>query len=301
LKNYNQRGGEKMLSKNRLVLVLAGALIVMLSLAGCASGVPQEQYDRLKDQMESAQAQATQLQEQVTGLQAEVTELESAKQEATSALQEAEDENSELQNQMEDLQSQLAELEEECSLVGDTPAETAEKIVKFYFDTHEYSAQDLFVCSDMAADVWNMLKAHGVYAVLAIGKTDATISNILQCDHAWVLAETAPGEYLALETTGGRVVPQSENPRYYQGWYFNTPSDLKEYNQLNREYNLRVDIHNSIVARANEVREEYNSATNQSARDRLEAVYQELMDLVHAQQEKMSEVKAEIDALATPL
>src|SRR4030042_2066684 len=89
---------------------------------------------------------------------------------------------------------------------ADAPAETAQKIVSYYRETHVYSSYDLFVCSDMAAEVWNMLKAAGIDSIIAVGRIDASIGDILDSNHAWVLAEVGSGQFLALETTGGFAV-----------------------------------------------------------------------------------------------
>ena len=80
---------------------------------------------------------------------------------------------------------------------------------------------------------------------------DTAITDILQSDHAWVLATVAPGEYLALETTGGYVVKKSENPLYYRGWSFNSPADLKSHNDMVKEYNTRVGFRNQLNTEAN--------------------------------------------------
>ncbi len=117
--------------------------------------------------------------------------------------------------------------------------------------------QGFYVCSDMAADVWNMLQAQGINALIQIGDVDKSVTEIAQCSHAWVLVEISPGEYLTVEATGGYVVPRSENDLYYQGWSFANPRDLKRYQELRREWNLRVDIINLLVDKADTIYAEY--------------------------------------------
>jgi hypothetical protein len=124
-------------------------------------------------------------------------------------------------------------------LVG-TPAEIAESIVWQYHETHIYSEYDLFVCSDMALDVWNMLKAQGINALIQIGNVEEEVQDISEANHAWVLAEVSPDKYLALETTSGCAV--WDNPLYYEGWSFHNPRSYKRFLELKREYNLRVDL-----------------------------------------------------------
>ena len=133
-------------------------------------------------------------------------------------------------------------LEEQYELVGETPIETAENIVKRYYETHIYSKYDFFVCSDMALDVWNMLKAQGIDALIQIGNVKTPAKDITEIDHAWVLAETSPGHYLALETTGGYTVWEKDNPLYYRGWSFDNPREYKRFVELRQEYNIRVSI-----------------------------------------------------------
>ena len=273
---------------HRKVLLALVAVVFLLSFAlvGCqGGGIPQEQYEQVLAQVMDAQAE-------VTEMQGKVNEMQVQKQTVEAELKTA-------QAKITELQGQVGDIKEQYELVGATPAETAEKIVKYYHDTHVYSTYDLFVCSDMASEVWNMLKAQGINAVIAVGNIDTRIADILDSNHAWVLAEVAPGERLALETTGGRVVPESENPLYYRGWSFDSPAELKANNQLVREYNVRVSVRNQIAAEDREVVDEHNNAANQSTADKLKAVHDKLVELIEAQEAELNKIKAEIDSLAT--
>jgi len=272
---------------NRKVLLALVAAVLLLSfvLVGCQSGgIAQDVYDKVAAQLADAQAKITEAQNKLNELQAS---KDAAEKELKTRI-------AELEAQLAGLQGQLSE----SGLVGATKAETAEKIVKYYHDTHEYSTTDLFICSDMSSEVWNMLKAQGISARIVVGNVHNAISDILQSDHAWVLAEVAPGKYLALETTGGRVVPESENPLYYKGWYFNSPADLKRHNQLVREYNVRVGIRNQINTEANEVVDEHNKAADQTTADKLKAVYDKLVELRDTQETELNNIMAEINSLA---
>ncbi|GAI88828.1 unnamed protein product, partial [marine sediment metagenome] len=146
----------------------------------------------------------------------------------------------ESQSQVVELQREIRGLKEQYEIVGETPAETAENIVKWYHETHIYSKYDFFVCSDMALDVWNMLKAQKIDALINIGNVEMGAENITEADHAWVLAETSPGKYLALETTGGYAV--SDNPLYYKGWSFDNPAEYKRFVELKHEYDFRASL-----------------------------------------------------------
>jgi hypothetical protein len=175
-------------------------LLLSCILVGCAGGIPQEQYDNVKNQLENSQKQV--------------------------AL----------------LQSDIKEFKQKYEIIGETPVETAENIVKRYHETHIYTEYDFFVCADMALDVWDMCKAQGINAIIKVGNIETEAKNITEANHAWVLAETNPGKYLALETTGGYAVWGEDNPLYYQGWSFDNPREYKRFVELKQEYNIRVQL-----------------------------------------------------------
>ena len=301
-----------MIKKYKIVFTLTVALLLSLPLVGCASGIPQEQHDSVKAQLAAALAQVTRLQDEIVGLQDEIKGLEAQHKDVDAELKEA-------QAQVAELQSQISDLQEKYELVGETPAETAEKIVSYYHETHTYSIQDFYVCSDMASDVWNMLAAQGINAVIQIGNIENGAVEITSCDHAWVLAEVVPGEYLALETTGGQVVPKGENPLYYQGWSFVNPRDFKQYQQLRREYNIIVGIINWLVLKNEdnynaykELVEEYNSKyagkpvstdsqVQQARISEKEDRCQQMVDLIQEQKTAAENIYAEMEGLAAVL
>jgi predicted nucleic acid-binding Zn-ribbon protein len=272
--------------KKKIALVLTTvAVLLSFLLAGCQSGIPQELYDQLGAQLNTAKEQLAAMQDETQDIQAEKETVADGFEAAQAAVAE--------------LEGQINELLEQYELVGATKAETAENIVRNYHETHVYSTWDMFICSDMSSEVWNMLKAEGINAKIVVGNKDAAIGDILLSDHAWVHAEIAPGEYLALETTGGYVVTESENPLYYKGWSFDSPADLKANNDLIKEYNVRVEIRNQIAVEVNEVLNEHNEATNQTTADKFKAVYDKLMELKDGQEIELNKIKTEIDSLAT--
>lgn len=121
--------------------------------------------------------------------------------------------------------------------------EIVKKILEDYHKTHTYSLTDFFVCSDMAIDVWNLVKTKGINAQICAGNPDMTIygsnqweSILLNMNHAWVIAETNPFKWLALETTGGHVVYGEENDLYYEGICFENPKKFKEFINLRQDY-----------------------------------------------------------------
>lgn len=111
-------------------------------------------------------------------------------------------------------------------------------IIKEYYKTHTYSKFDLFVCGDMAIDVWNMVETRGINAKIVVGNVDDPNADWTEYNHAWVLAEVSPGTWLALETTGGYVTYEDS---YYTGYFFENPREFKKYLELMKEYNAQID------------------------------------------------------------
>jgi len=183
--------------KKVLLTLVAAVFLLSIALTGCQGGIAQEVYDQVVAQFNEAQEKIKEARDNISNMETERDALFAELDEAKSKVGE--------------LEGLVNSLKEKYELVGVTPAETAAKVVKYYHDTHVYTTFDLFICSDMAGEVWNMLKALGIDAVIAIGDTDSLVSDILQCNHAWVMAEVAPGEYLALEATGGYVITKNEN------------------------------------------------------------------------------------------
>jgi len=146
------------------------------------------------------------------------------------------------QAQVDKLQNEIEGLKKQYEITGETPVETAVNIVKRYHETHLYIETGFYVCSDMAMDVWDMLKAQGIDAIIKVGNVEIEAKDITEANHAWVLAETTPGEYLALETTSGDAVWGEDNPLYYHGWSFDNPKEYKRFVELKQEYNIRVQL-----------------------------------------------------------
>ena len=125
-------------------------------------------------------------------------------------------------------------------VAGENPSEEAGKIrilsdiVSDYHRNHTYIDGGVFVCGDMACDVWNMVKTKGIAAKIQVGNVDRHITSLHEANHAWVMAETSPGCWLALETTAGRVVHRNENEEYYSGWSFANPKEFREFNNGHR-------------------------------------------------------------------
>lgn len=136
----------------------------------------------------------------------------------------------------------------------------AENIVREYHETHTYYGKDIFVCADMASDVWNQLKTEGINAEIGIGRVDRDVYKLSESNHAWVLAEIEPNKWLALETTGGYVVYAYDNLRYYGGWSLYNPQKLKQYTLLISQYNDDLEKYQYEVEIYNRMVEQYNNA-----------------------------------------
>jgi len=258
------------------------ALLFSMLLSGC--GVDPEKYNEIAANLSRALEETAEIRDENDSLARENEAMAAQLEESRAAI--------------EKLEKQMNKLVEQYQLVGADKAETAENIVRYYYETHTYEENDVYVCYDMAADVWNMLKAQGISAKIVVGNTGQVIESILDSNHAWVLAEVEDGEELALETTNGTVVPRDENSLYYRGWSFSDPKELKSFQELRREYNVRVGIIKEIDAEDREVIEEHNRSTDPVTADRLKAVHEELVELIEMQQAELSRIETEINGLS---
>jgi len=136
----------------------------------------------------------------------------------------------------------------------------ANEIVANYHKSHTYTLTDFYVCGDMASDIWDMLKTEGINAKINVGNIDKEVTSFSDANHAWVLAEVGPNQYLALEATGGYSVKKTDNPRYYSGWSFYNPKQLKDYEQLLKQHSVALNKYNSALNDYNAIVSQYNNA-----------------------------------------
>ena len=194
----------------------------------------------------------------------------------------------------------------------DTNIRILQQIVKDYHKIHTYSLNDYFVCADMAQDVWNIVKTQGMRALLVAGNIKNPDADWKDYDHAWVIVETAPGQWIALETTGGVLVYKKDNPNYYRGIFFENPKDLKTNMDLRRDYNNEIERFVTIVGQYNVKVSEYNTkldyyrsitdSYNQkyAGKSLTAAEYQESLEVkntLNSEQQKLGLLKAELDQL----
>ncbi|MFC2014993.1 lasso peptide biosynthesis protein [Chloroflexota bacterium] len=229
--------------KNRALISAISAILLAGLLTGCGASTDAGGN--------TADSQASQ--EQLAALQAKLKASDGKVASLQTELEVS-------QGKVTDLQKQVMELAEESELTGTTAADTAANIIRLYHETHSYSKTDLFVCADMSMDVWSMLQAQGIPAVIKIGSVEQAILNMEDSGHAWVLAETSPGNYLALETTNGQVVSREQNPLYYAGWSFENPREYKRFEELKYEHNIRVNLLNQLIGDAQDVNKAYDQA-----------------------------------------
>ena len=108
------------------------------------------------------------------------------------------------------------------------------QIVEEYHESHTYIGTDVYVCGDMARDVWNMVKTQGINAKIVVGNIDKDTKSMSEATHVWVLAEVSLDEWVAMETTGGYLVCDDpdicpiSNSRYYRGFQFSDPKELDD-------------------------------------------------------------------------
>lgn len=137
-------------------------------------------------------------------------------------------------------------------------------ILADYKKKHTYSTEDFFVCADMVVDIWNILKTQGITSKIAVGNVERDIrlggsefDIIAKMNHAWILAEVKPGEWIPLEATGGFIVdPNAPNhDLYLRGFTFDSPRQFKDFSDMRmsfyktcKEANKLVETFNSQYA-----------------------------------------------------
>lgn len=137
--------------------------------------------------------------------------------------------------------------------------EKCKEIVRNYYDTHIYQI-DNYDCDDMTLDLSNQLKKEYINSKIAIGDIDKDITYPWESMHAWVIAEYEPDKWIALEGTGGYIVLAEDNPRYYQGWFFDEPLEFKKYRELRSQLDDEIRY-------VDQLHREYNS-TNMSQNEK---------------------------------
>jgi hypothetical protein len=273
--------------KKKIFIALAAvALLLPVVFTGCSGGVSQSKYDQIVDQLASTESQLTQSQSDLAALQTEKDDLDSLYQDTLS--------------QLSGVNQQLNDLQMKYEYTGLTTQEILAQLVSNYAASHLYE-KDVYDCNNMASDVWNMLKALDIDAVIVVGSVEHTVTDILDSDHAWVLAEVSPGEFLALDATIGHVFTPETGSRYFRGWSFANPADLKVNDDLRTEYNAHVVFRNLLNAEANSAAALYNNSSTQAEADKWLALYNKLVELRDDQEALAIGLMSQILELATAL
>ncbi len=194
----------------------------------------------------------------------------------------------------------------------DTNIRILRQIVEDYHNIHTYSLDDYFICADMAMDVWNIVDTKGMRALLVVGNIENPDADWTAYDHAWVIVEAAPQQWIALETTGGFLVYKNNNPNYYRGIFFEKPKDLKTNMDLRRDYNNEIERYTTSVSQYNAKVSEYNTALDSYrslvdsynndyvGQNLTEAEYQDsigVKNTIDSKQLKLVQLKAELEQL----
>jgi len=187
-----------------------------------------------------------------------------------------------------------------CAPSTTTPAQTTEQIceeiAKNYYATHKYIGNDVFDCDNMACDIWDMLIARGINAKIAIGNVKHKVKNIDDVNHAWVVAEVSPSEWLAIECTGGYLVYGSDNSLYYYGIIFNNPKELRDFYDLYDRYRRQALRYQRAVEYYNSLVEQYNSS-NYLTKLALLGSLNQASQQVEIEAQELQSITNEIEAL----
>jgi len=145
-----------------------------------------------------------------------------------------------------------------------------DSILKEYRKNHTYMGNDLYDCEDMAMDVWNIVRTKGFNAKIAIGNNEKNIMTTLETfltevSHSWVMAEYDTGQWMAMECTGGYLVPEDKAPHYYDSAIFlPSPAEVRDYNNYAEAANKTCDEFNSLARGWNKAVAGKVSANNQT-------------------------------------
>lgn len=173
---------------------------------------------------------------------------------------------------------------------------TCEQIAKEYYETHKYEIH-VYDCDNMAQDVWNMLHAKGIKSQIVVGNIDIEGNyNIYQCDHAWILAEVAPGSNLAIECTNGRIVYREDNDNYYRGYLFDNPQELRDFQNKFEKYEIAKAEYVGYYNACKEYESEFNNADYQKQQAMISGLYV-AMSVLEEKEQKFLKTEMELKAI----
>ncbi|APH38230.1 zinc ribbon domain-containing protein [Methanohalophilus halophilus] len=168
-----------------------------------------------------------------------------------------------------------------------------EEIVQNYYETHTYVSDDVFDCDNMAMDVWNLVESKGINAEIAVGNVDMKDANLEDINHAWVIAEVSPQNWVAIECTSGYL---TYDDVYYSGWFFDNPKNYQSFLNVYTTWEYKYQEYENYRLYYNELVEQFNEADayeQASLRSGLEIARENL----HQKERDFLQAKTELNAL----
>jgi hypothetical protein len=215
----------------------------------------------------------------------------------------------------------------------DRNIQICEQIAAEYYGSHTYTEDEVYDCDNMAQDVWNMLKAKGINARIAVGDfqpgnasrieykrsapgtsesenyglinvyeyscKDTGLLNSSMIDnltHAWVLAEVSPCNWLAIECTGGYVVHREENGKYYSGLTFSNPKNYRNFLELYSNWKMLIKDYENEHLYCKKLQDTYNKA-NYSDQAAVKKSIETEEDRLKEKEETFEKTDTELQAL----
>lgn len=121
---------------------------------------------------------------------------------------------------------------------------------------------ELFVCADMAIDIWNLLTTEKIESKIMAGNVQIDILSgstlktyLTNINHVWLLAQISPSFWIPLETTGGHIVqPSMLNFHLYNtGVMFDNPKQYKDFDANRKAMFASMNEAASLVDHFNEL------------------------------------------------
>lgn len=210
--------------------------------------------------------------------------------------------------------------------------QVCKQIANEYNRSHIYSG-DIYDCDNMAQDVWDMLRAKGINGRIAVGDFEHGTANIIEdkksvqenldsgisgifstynytCEdtgllnssmidnltHAWVMAEVSPGNWLAIECTGGYVVFSEKDEKYYHGLTFSNPKDYRIFLDLYSKWQNQVKDYKNEQLCYNELLNVYDNS-NYTEQSNLKGSVKREGEILQEKEETFLKTDSELQAL----
>jgi hypothetical protein len=124
----------------------------------------------------------------------------------------------------------------------------ASELTNNYALQHTYMPSDAFTCSDMAIDLWNMMRTSHIDAYIAIGNLDSPERPVLMnATHAWVLARFK-GTWVAFEPQTGETIYLVDDNRYFNAFIVNDSTKVKEFYAMYGDYKRAEKLYDTSKA-----------------------------------------------------